>query len=259
MQSHESARRIVDLGADPARVVVTGSLKFDSLDLGGTTAGRGQDRVLRFFRVPDQRLVLIAASTLRGEDGPVLAAFHRLRKDHPGALLILAPRHPERFKEVEQLARDEGFRVVRRTDLPIDAEPRTDVVILDTVGELARLFHVATLVFVGGSLVDAGGHNILEPAAFGKPIVFGPSMHNFTEIAEAFLGAGAAVQVRSAAELADTCVSLAADPVRRASLGAAARALVEANRGARGRTLAVIEDVLPSRPSGAVVFPFRKG
>lgn len=255
MQGAESARRIVEVGADPARVVVTGSLKFDSLDLSTGGALRGADRVIRFFRVPDHRVVLIAASTLRGEEGPVFAAFHRLRTAHAGALLVVAPRHPERFAEVEQLARDEGFRVVRRTDLSIDAEPRADVVVLDTIGELARLFQVATLVFVGGSLVDAGGHNILEPAVFGKPILFGPSMHNFSEITESFLSAGAARQVRSAGELTSAIVELAGDPVRRAALGAAARALVEANRGARERTMAVIETLLPVRP---VVHPFRR-
>lgn len=259
MQGAESARRIVDIGADPARVVVTGSLKFDSLDLNvGGGVARGADRVVRFFRVPENRVVLVAASTLRGEEGPVFAAFHRLRVSHPGALLVVAARHPERFAEVEQLARDEGFRVVRRTDLTIDAEPRADVVILDTIGELARLFQVATLVFVGGSLVDAGGHNILEPAVFGKPIVFGPSMHNFGEIAESFLAAGAARQVRTAGELSSAVVELASDPVRRAAMGAAARALVEANRGARERTMDVVEALLPVRPRGPVVHPFRR-
>jgi 3-deoxy-D-manno-octulosonic-acid transferase len=258
MQSAESARRIIEIGADPGRVVVTGSLKFDSLQWGGSATARGQDRVLRFFRVPDHRLVVVAASTLRGEEGAVFVAFHRLRALHPGALLIVAPRHPERFGEVEALARDEGFRVARRTDLAIDADPRADVVILDTMGELARLFQVATLVFVGGSLVDAGGHNILEPAVFGKPIVFGPSMHNFAEIADSFLAAGAAVRVRSPAELTSVLVDLAGDSVRRASLGAAARALVEANRGARERTLAAIDRLLPVRPRGPVVHPFRR-
>ena len=113
----------------------------------------------------------------------------------PGALAILAPRQPERFGEVERLARDAGFVTVRRSDLPIDAEPRADVVVLDTIGELAQLYQLATAVFVGGSLVDHGGHNILEPAIFGKPIVFGPHMQNFKEIADAFLTNGAAVQV----------------------------------------------------------------
>lgn len=259
MQSEESARRILALGADPARVVVTGSLKFDALDWPppGSHA-QGRDRVLRYFRVSENRLVVVAASTLRGEDRPVLDAFRRLRAERPGALLILAPRHPERFAEVEALARGEGLRVVRRTELRVDAEPQADVVILDTIGELARLFQVATLVFVGGSLVDAGGHNILEPAVFGKPIVFGPYMQNFAEIADTFLAHGAAVQVGSGDELARVLVDLAADPVRRASLGAAARALVEANRGAGARTLAVLDELLPPRPRGAVVHPFRR-
>ena len=107
------------------------------------------------------------------------------------------------------------------------------MVILDTIGELAQLYQIATVVFVGGSLVDAGGHNILEPAVFGKPIVFGPHMQNFAEIARTFLENRGAVQVHSATELETVLVELLSDPVRRASLGAAARALVEANRGAR--------------------------
>jgi 3-deoxy-D-manno-octulosonic-acid transferase len=157
---------------------------------------------------------------------------------------------------VERLARDAGFSTVRRSDLPIDAEPRADVVILDTLGELAQLYQVATAVFVGGSLVDNGGHNILEPAIFGKPIVFGPHMQNFKEIAAAFLQNGAAVQVQSDRELEEVMLSLVTDPVRRARHGAAARALVEANRGAKDKTLTVIADLLPPGGSG-VVRPFR--
>ena len=130
------------------------------------------------------------------------------------------------------------------------------MVILDTIGELAQLFQVATVVFVGGSLVDAGGHNILEPAVFGKPIVFGPHMDNFAEIARTFLDNGAAVQVRSGRELESALLELLGDPVRRASLGAAARALVEANRGARGKSLAVLAELLPP-DSGGNVRPFR--
>ena len=129
-------------------------------------------------------------------------------------------------------------------ELRVDAEPRHDIVVLDTIGELAQLFQVATVVFVGGSLVDAGGHNILEPAVFGKPIVFGPYMQNFAEIARAFIDNGAGIQVSSTRELEGVLLELMADPVRRASLGAAARALVEANRGARTRSLAAIAQLL---------------
>jgi len=255
MQSDESARRIIDIGADPARVTVTGSLKFDSLELPAAAAGRGAGRVLRFFRIPAGRPVLIAASTMKGEESAMLAAFAAVRRAHPNALLIIAPRKPERFGEAESLARAEGLHVVRRSELAVDAEPRADVVILDSIGELAYVFQVASVVFVGGSLVDHGGHNILEPAVHGKPIVFGPHMHNFREISEAFVNNGAAVQVQSERELEEVLRNLVTDPVRRASLGAAARALVDANRGAKDKTMAVVSELLPA--PGGVVRPFR--
>jgi 3-deoxy-D-manno-octulosonic-acid transferase len=256
MQSEESARRIIEIGASRERVTVTGSLKFDSLEMPGSVPDRGHNRVLRYFRVPPERPVVIAASTLRGEEEPVLEAFQRIRASWGNALLIIAPRKPERFVEAERLAQQRGWRVARRKELPVDAEPRVDVVILDTIGELAQLYQIATVVFVGGSLADAGGHNILEPAVFGKPIVFGPHMHNFAEISRTFLENRGAVQVHSAAELETVLVDLLSDPVRRASLGAAARALVEANRGARQRSLAVITQLLPSDGFGTVL-PFR--
>ena len=165
--------------------------------------GRGPQRVLRFFRVRPDRPVLMAGSTMQGRGGggdPRVqpAAGDAGRAD---ALLVIAARHPERFDEVERLCRQEGLSTMRRTELPIDAEPRVDAVILDTIGELAQLYQIATAVFVGGSLVPAGGHNILEPAVYGKPIVFGPHMENFNEIAETFLANGAAVQVQSEREL----------------------------------------------------------
>lgn len=258
MQSDESARRIIDIGAPRERVSVTGSLKFDSLDVPGTPAAdRGRNRVLRYFRMSAGRPVIIAASTRKGEEVFVFEAFQRIRATMTTALLIIAPRKPEQWDEVERLARRAGWNVTRRSELRVDDEPRQDVVLLDTVGELAQLYHVATVVFVGGSLVDTGGHNILEPAVFGKPIVFGPYMQNFAEIAETFLNNAAAIQVRDGRELESTLLGLLGDPVRRASLGAAARALVEANRGARGRTLATIAQLLPPEGTMGVVRPFR--
>jgi 3-deoxy-D-manno-octulosonic-acid transferase len=257
MQGDESARRLIDLGADAARVSVTGSLKFDSLQVGAPISHvKPRERVLRFFRVSPNRIVLVAGSTVKGEEAAVLQAFSRIKRLMPGALAIVAPRAPERFGEVERLAREAGFSTVRRSDLPIDAEPRADVVILDTFGELAQLYQLATAVFVGGSLARQGGHNILEPAIFGKPIMFGPHMDNFREIAEAFLTNGAAVQVNSDRELEEAMLTLVSDPVFRARLGAAARALVEANRGAKEKTLAVIADLMPVGTS-SVVRPFR--
>ncbi|HEY7171601.1 MAG TPA: 3-deoxy-D-manno-octulosonic acid transferase [Vicinamibacterales bacterium] len=256
MQSEESARRLIDLGADPPRVSVTGSLKFDSLQIPTPTAhGKPRERVLRYFRVSATRNVIVAGSTMRSEEAAILGAFARIKSSSPGALLILAPRQPERFSEVEKLAKDAGFVVARRSNLAIDTDPRADVVVLDTFGELAQVYQLATVVFVGGSLADHGGHNILEPAVFGKPIVFGPHMHNFKEIAATFLANGAAVQVHSARELEEAVQALVSDPVRRAGLGAAARALVEANRGAKDKTLAVVAELLPQ--AAGVVRPFR--
>jgi 3-deoxy-D-manno-octulosonic-acid transferase len=258
VQSEESARRFIDLGADPARVTVTGSLKFDSLEVPIAAADvRVRDRVVRYFRVPPSRPVIVAGSTMRGEEHAVLRAFRRLKATSPGALLILAPRHPERFDDVEALCRGEGFRTVRRTELPVDAEPRADVVLLDTIGELARIYQVATVVFVGGSLVPTGGHNILEPAVFGKPTIFGPHMQNFAEIAEAFVTNDAGVQVRSEGELEQVLSDLMADPVRRARIGAAARALVESNRGANDKTMRLLLDLLPPTGAPSNVRPFR--
>ena len=125
---------------------------------------------------------------MKGEEAVVLRVFRRLKTTLPSAVLVLAPRHPERFAEVVRLAGQEGFRTVRRSELPIDAEPRADVVVLDTIGELATVYQLGTVVFVGGSLVPTGGHNILEPAVYGRPVVFGPHMHNFAEIAAGVRG-----------------------------------------------------------------------
>ena len=241
VESERSGRRLIALGAEPTAARVD---------------GKTRERVLRFFRVAPERTVLVAGSTMRGEELVVLRAFAAVKQTQPGALCVIAPRQPERFGEVGQLARDAGFTTVRRTELPIDAEPRADVVVLDSIGELAQVYQIATAVFVGGSLAEFGGHNILEPAIFGKPIVFGPHMENFREIAAAFVSNGAAVQVSSERDFDEAIVTLVTDPVRRARLGAAARALVEANRGARDKTLAILAELLPLHGQ-AVVRPFR--
>ena len=250
VQSEAWAQRFVTLGVQPERLTVTGSLKFDALDLAATGANlHVGDRVLPIFRFTEDRPVLIAASTLRGEEEPVLRAFTRIREITTDAILIIAPRHPERFVEAGRIAAAYGYDVTRRTVLAVGGESHADVVILDTIGELARLYQLATLVFVGGSLVPAGGHNFLEPAVFGKAVVFGPHMENFGEIARRFVECDAAWQVRTERDLEEALVVLMADPVRRASLGAAARVLVDANRGAKRQTLAAMARVLPPSPA----------
>ena len=258
MQGEESAQRIIEMGADPARVVITGSLKFDSVEQpSAVTSGRGQHRVLRYFRTKASRHVIIAASTLKGEEDAVLEAFRPVQRAWPDALLVIAPRKPERFGEVVDLVRNAGFRVARRSDLPVDDEPSQDVIVLDTIGELPHLFPVATAVFVGGSLVDWGGHNILEPAVHGKAILFGPHMQNFVEIAKAFVEGQGAIQVASPREFSDQLFKVLSDQVLRARLGAAARALVEANRGAKAKTMDAIAGIFPSDAPRGQVRPFR--
>ena len=256
-QSEESGRRLIELGASPTRVTVTGNLKFDTLPVPDSRSPWVRDAVCRAFRVAD-RTVVMAASTHPGEETPVFEAFAHIRLADPTALLVVAPRHPERCGDVTALATGHGFETVRRSALPVDGAPRAAVVVLDTVGELATLFQIATVVFLGGSLVPAGGHNVLEPAAWGRPVVFGPCMENFAEIAALFLANRAACQIRSADALGPALAALLGDPVRRASLGAAARALVAAHRGATDRSLAVMAELVPPVvcAPGGVVLPF---
>jgi 3-deoxy-D-manno-octulosonic-acid transferase len=257
VQGEETAGRLVELGAPRDRITITGSLKFDALQIPGASGtARGAERVLRYFRVAGGRAVLVAGSTMPGEHDIVLRAFERIRTLARNPLLILAPRKPEHFADAAALARQSGFRTVLRSELAIDEEVKADVVVLDTIGELAQVYQAATVVFVGGSLVPIGGHNILEPAVYGKPIVFGPHMQNFAEIAEAFLAGRAAVQVKSGRELEDALIELLSEPEARGRLGERARGLVEANRGARERSLAAIAELLPPPAAAGNVLAF---
>ena len=268
-QTEEWGRRFVALGADRGRVTVTGSLKFDAaggaggdgegerrLSAGSRRGPDAGDPLRAAFDFARSRPVLIAASTLRGEEEPVLRAFGRVRRTASDALLVIAPRHPERFEEARAAAGRAFGRVRMRSDLEPGRDPGADVVILNTLGELGRLFDAASVVFVGGSLVPAGGHNLIEPAAFGRAIVVGPHMENFADVAREFVARGAAIQVRGAAELEETLADLMRDDARRARLGAAARVLVDANRGAARRTLAAAAELLPP-PAGVRAAPAR--
>ena len=259
VQSEESARRLVDLGADAARVTVTGSLKFDSLEPPAPTAhGQPRERVLRFFRsVAEPHRASVAGSTMRGEESAVLGAFaRRSRRAMPSALLVLAPRQPGALRARSSASRaTPASSPSQRSELPIDAEPRADVVVLDTIGELAQLYQLATAVFVGGSLADHGGHNILEPAVFGKPIVFGP-LH--AELQGDRRGVPSATTRRSRCRRsASSTTALLALGHRsgapRARSARAARALVEANRGAQD------QDARGDRRAAAAVPTARPG
>ena len=245
-QTEEWARRFVAVGADPDRVTVTGSLKFDAVGPAGpspdTERGDGLRAAFDFAR---SRPVVIAASTLRGEEEPVLRAFGRVRQASPSALLVIAPRHPERFDEARGIAERAGYRVRMRSALEPGRDPGADVVILNTLGELGRLFPIASAVFVGGSLVPAGGHNPIEPAAFGRAIVVGPHMENFADVTRELVARGAAIQLRDAGALEETLADLMRDGGWRSRLGDAARSVVDANRGATRRTIEMVAELLP--------------
>ncbi len=237
MQSSRYAERIVDLGADPARVHVIGSLKFDAV-----VPGRGKVSEAAGL-IPTDRPVLVVGSSLAPEEDIVLEVFEALRAAHPDLFLVLAPRHPDRFEEVAELASLRGLKGVKRTTL---SQPPVgyDVMVLDTIGELASIYSRADIVFVGGSLAPWGGHNLVEPAVVGRPIVFGPNMSNFREMARMFLEAEAAIQVRGREALKDTLEQLLNDPTLRSSLGKKAQQLVDANRGAGRRTVEIASKLL---------------
>ncbi len=236
MQSAEDARRIITLGAPPERVVVTGNLKAD-LRSEPPGATRTWERLLG---VDAACSLWIAGSTHRGEEAAVLDVFARLKPRFPRLGLLLAPRHPERAEEVERLVRDRGFRAVRRSASAGGGQPDA-VIILDTVGELAGLYQLADIVFVGGSLVPNGGHNMLEPAHRRRPILVGPHTENFRESTELLVSAGGAVVVEDGRALAREVEKLLEDPERGRAMGAAAFAAVAARQGALDHTLALVE------------------
>ncbi len=230
MQGEAHAARIREMGAPPERVHVTGNLKFDALE-----APRTVEALARLLE--GTRPLWVAGSPVAGEEVLVLEAYRRVRERVPGVGLIVAPRHPERFGEVPALVEAAGFRCVRRTAAASVAWSDGCVLVLDTLGELARVYPLASVVFVGGSLVPAGGHNVLEAAVAGKAVVVGPHMENFQEIADEFRAEGALLQVASVEELAREIVSLLTDEARCRAVGERARALVDRNRGALAATV----------------------
>jgi 3-deoxy-D-manno-octulosonic-acid transferase len=243
MQTEQDAERIRNLGAAPLRVKMAGNLKYDialpaELPLATWLAGE----MRRLKRGP----VIVAGSVTADEEPYVLLAFGTLQGHFKDAFLVLAPRKPERFAAAAMHIEESQRLCVRRSALSTEAplDENVSVLLLDTIGELAALYGLADAVFVGGSLVPAGGHNILEPAAFGKAPIFGPHMENFREMAARFLEHGAALQVHSPEDLGVAWIELWQDPTRRERMGAAARELVERNRGATEKCLAEIEGFL---------------
>jgi 3-deoxy-D-manno-octulosonic-acid transferase len=240
-QEEADAQRFRLLGAAPARTFVTGNLKFD-VTVPEETHARG--RRLRGQYAPD-RPAWVAGSTHAGEEEAVLAAHRLVLKREPRALLVLAPRHPPRFAAVAQLLASEGFSFARRSRTGDEDSSRSvQVLLLDTLGELTDFYAGCDVAFVGGSLVPIGGHNLLEPAALGVPILTGPSISNAPQIAKALLTQGAAETVQDAAGLAARVTALLEDASARERMGGQGRACIETSRGALTRILGLIEPLL---------------
>jgi 3-deoxy-D-manno-octulosonic-acid transferase len=245
-QSAADAARFIAIGADPRWTRVIGNVKFD-LQPDPVMVERGRALKAAWGGRP----VWIAGSTHPGEEELVLTAHSELEAAAPGALLLLVPRHPERFQSVADLLTRRGFRHERRSSsmglgpaglLP----PEARVLLVDTVGELAALYAAVDVAFVGGSLVPVGGHNLLEPAALAVPVITGPFQANGQEIAQLLLREDGAIQVADGRELAEALRQLIGDPARREEVGANARRVVDENRGSALRVLELIEPFLPT-------------
>lgn len=236
-QSAADGERLVELGLQREKLHITGSIKFD-LELGNRL--QREVEALRLALGADRRHIVVVASTHPGEDEQVLAAFAMLRQNHPDCLLIIVPRHPERFDDVYRLCVSAQWQVCRRSsgELPGSDD---DVLLGDTMGELLTLLGTATIAVIGGSLVEHGGHNALEASAWGVPVVTGPYMFNFTEISDLLTAAGAMIKLADPSELGASLDALLSDEQRRSAMGAAGREVVADNRGARQRLLALID------------------
>jgi len=252
MQSQNDADRIRALGAPSDRVSVSGNMKYDQVLPAPTPLSAWLEaEARRQGRSP----IIVAGSVVASEEPLALIAFGTLQGEYPNALLLLAPRKPEHFQQAADFIHESRRKFLRRSQLPVPnpgtpGGPSTNgegaissdvtVVLVDSIGELASLYRIADGAFVGGSLVESGGHNILEPAAFGKIPVFGPSMENFAETASRFVAAGAAIQVTSPEDAGVAWIELLRDPERQRRMGETAKRLVDESRGATARALGEI-------------------
>jgi len=238
-QTKADAERFRSLGASSVRTWVIGNIKFD-IELDENLAENG--RMLR-AEMFGERPVWIAASTHEAEEEAVLAAHAQLKQKFPDLLLVVVPRHPERFAEVRKLIEQHQFSCVSRTQ-DRGCEVTTDVFLLDTMGELPLFYAASDIAFVGGSLVPVGGHNLLEPAALGLPVISGPNVFNAQEIADMFVDEGACEIVQDAPDLANEIEKLLADPDAAKAMGERGRDIVQSNRGSLAKLLGLLEPLI---------------
>ncbi|WP_252178688.1 lipid IV(A) 3-deoxy-D-manno-octulosonic acid transferase [Endozoicomonas sp. 4G] len=242
-QNENDGERFKQLGLPAERLAITGSVKFDltvddeinnSAALLKSTWESGLGHKVH---------ILIAASTHDGEDKPVLDAFRKIHEKLPDTLLLLVPRHPERFDPVFELSKSLGFNTIRHSQAT-ETTTDTQVIIGDTMGELMKLYATSDIAFVGGSLIENGGHNMLEPAALGLPVLSGPSVYNFTDISQQLEDAGGMKTVENSEQLAEVVYNLLTDDAARKKMGSQAQTFVEGNRGALQRLLKQVSETI---------------
>jgi 3-deoxy-D-manno-octulosonic-acid transferase len=239
-QHKDDGARFTDLGLAEGSLCITGNIKFDlSFDQLTIEKARG---LLAEWRGVSERPILLAASTHHGEDEIILQAFAKVKTEIDNLLLVLVPRHPERFNQVAELCAAAGFSLARRSSE--GSLNGADILLGDTMGELMTFFGACDIAFVGGSLVPTGGHNIIEPAAWGVPVLTGPHLFNFSEASQLLLDGDAMQICHSADQMAEQVVKLLKNQTQRAEMGAAAQRIASANRGALGRLLSLIDKTI---------------
>ena len=239
-QHGDDGARFTELGLSAKNLYITGNIKFD-LDLSAEVK-QSAEALRQQWSGTTQRPILLAASTHRGEDEIILQAFGLIKQSVDNLLLVLVPRHPERFNQVGDLCREAGYSLARRSSN--DSVEQADILLGDSMGELMTFFGACDIAFVGGSLVTNGGHNMIEPAAWGKPTLSGLSVFNFAEVSRLLAEAGGLSLVEDAAALADATIELIENPEQALQMGQQAQRVAEANRGALERLLTVIDNSL---------------
>ena len=241
VQSSEDAHRFRLLGIPPGRITITGNIKFDQqYDF----AGREEIEKLRqsLLIKPSQK-ILLAGSTHYGEEAILLNAFSRLKKKYPDLILIIVPRNPDRARSVCRICKSAGLFAVTMSELE-EKKPGQDVIVIDRIGILKMLYATADIAFVGGSFVRSGGHNPLEPAAFSRPIIFGPDMSDFADISNMLIRSGGAISVQDAEGIYNIVSELLTDNQKAGEMGSMAFKVFNANKGAVKKTLNIIEDII---------------
>ena len=239
MQSNQDVERIINMGAVKEMVERTGNLKFEheARDISSDAVKKLKESM----NITEDKDIIIAGSTHRGEDEEVVKAYLTVVKEVKDAILIIAPRHLDRLPEIEDILKRYNLSFIRKTIIKKgEASSKYHVILLDTIGELSTLYSIASVVFVGGSLVPVGGHNILEPALYKKPILFGPYMHNFREIAEGFKNRGAAIEVADSDEMAKEIINILNNPDIGTKLGERGFSVIVENKGALEKSIGLI-------------------